>query len=340
MNKEIFRAFLTQTRKEAGLTQKELADKLHVTDKAVSKWERALCYPDLTLMEDLAAALGLTLTELMTCQRAPKEAALSEEQSLAVKSALDISGDAMKRQKRKFRAWAGGGVLLLALLAGIFFLFVIPTQSEQVCVSSKQSDGVDHYIYLETSLRHENHLIRLRCPDQETYDSIQVSQLYNVRFRWNRLTWQGTLLDYRVMEGSVAMGGPMDQAGGSEGVDSLFGYDCVWREIVNISYHPQKEDVYLYTYRYYYLGDGSEYFPDGDAAETDLFTVKECLGAAHYDYDGDGIVELFVRTQYEEEPYMLCDWEDGQVASRYVDSVPEEVRGLLQVVPMGTQGAA
>ena len=65
MNKEIFSAFLAQARKDAGLTQKELADQLHVTDKAVSKWERGLCYPDLTLMEDLAAALGLTLPELM-----------------------------------------------------------------------------------------------------------------------------------------------------------------------------------------------------------------------------------------------------------------------------------
>lgn len=331
MNKEIFSAFLAQARKDAGLTQKELADQLHVTDKAVSKWERGLCYPDLTLMEDLAAALGLTLPELMACQRQTED----NDPNAAVKSVLDISDDAIKRQKSKFRAWAGAGVLLLALLAGICLLFVMPTQSEQAHVSSKQSDGVDHYIYLETSLQHENHLIRLRCPDQETYDSIEVSQLYDFRFRWNRLTYQGTLLDYHVMEGAVAIGGPMDQTGGGEGVDSLFGYDCVWWEIVNVSYHPQKEDVYLYTYRYYYLGDGSEYFPDGDAAETDLLTVKECIGAAQYDYDGDGIVELFVRTQYEEEPYVLCDWENGQATSRYVENVPAEVLDLLQVVPLG-----
>ena len=62
MQKEIFGAFIAHTRREQGLTQKALADKLHVTDKAVSKWERGLCYPDLTLMEDLAVALGLTMT--------------------------------------------------------------------------------------------------------------------------------------------------------------------------------------------------------------------------------------------------------------------------------------
>ena len=55
MNKEVFGTFIAEMRKEKGLTQQNLADQLHVTDKAVSKWERGLCYPDLTLMEPLAA---------------------------------------------------------------------------------------------------------------------------------------------------------------------------------------------------------------------------------------------------------------------------------------------
>lgn len=335
MNKEIFRAFLTQVRKEAGLTQKELANRLHVTDKAVSKWERGLCYPDLTLMEDLAAALGLTLTELMTCQRAPKEAALSEDQSLAVKSALDISGDAMKRQKRKFRAWAGGGVLLLVLLVGAFFLSVTATGQEHTYVSSKQSDGVNHYIYLKIYDRRENHLLRLHCPDQETYDAIEPgTQIYDLRFRWNRLTWQGVLLDCQVEEGSLVIGGPTDMVGSCEGVDSLLGYDCVWRKYGNITFRPEQGD-YLYTYHYYYFGDGSEYFPDDLMAETHLITIRDCLAVVHCDYDNDGIVELFVRTQYDEKPYMLCDVEDGQVTSRYVDNVPDEVQKLCYAVPVG-----
>ncbi|MBR2895889.1 MAG: helix-turn-helix domain-containing protein, partial [Oscillospiraceae bacterium] len=51
MNKETFGAFVANTRREVGLTQRSLAEKLHVTDKAVSKWERGLCYPDVTLSE-------------------------------------------------------------------------------------------------------------------------------------------------------------------------------------------------------------------------------------------------------------------------------------------------
>ena len=59
MNKQQFGSFIADNRKAAGLTQKALAERLHVTDKAVSKRERALSYPDVTLLEPLAEALGL-----------------------------------------------------------------------------------------------------------------------------------------------------------------------------------------------------------------------------------------------------------------------------------------
>lgn len=49
-----FGSFVAQLRKERGLTQKELAQRLHVTDKAVSKWETGRGFPDLKLLEPLA----------------------------------------------------------------------------------------------------------------------------------------------------------------------------------------------------------------------------------------------------------------------------------------------
>lgn len=56
-------------RKEQGLTQKALAGQLKVTDKAVSKWERGLCCPDIALLERLAAVLGVTVEELLAGER-------------------------------------------------------------------------------------------------------------------------------------------------------------------------------------------------------------------------------------------------------------------------------
>ena len=65
MNAKDFGAFLAQTRKACGLTQADLAAQLHVTDKAVSRWERGVGLPDINTLEPLADALGLTLSDLM-----------------------------------------------------------------------------------------------------------------------------------------------------------------------------------------------------------------------------------------------------------------------------------
>ena len=50
LNKQAFGAFLAQLRREKGWTQKDLAEKLYVSDKAVSKWERGLSVPDVSLL--------------------------------------------------------------------------------------------------------------------------------------------------------------------------------------------------------------------------------------------------------------------------------------------------
>ena len=58
-------------RKEKGLTQKELADKLNITDKAVSKWERDVACPDTMTIPKLAEILGVSVEELMNAKAVP-----------------------------------------------------------------------------------------------------------------------------------------------------------------------------------------------------------------------------------------------------------------------------
>ena len=77
MNAKDFGAFLARTRKACGLTQADLAAQLHVTDKAVSRWERGVGLPDINTLEPLADALGLTLSDLMHC-RDPQETSLPD----------------------------------------------------------------------------------------------------------------------------------------------------------------------------------------------------------------------------------------------------------------------
>ena len=63
-----FGKFIVLKRKEAGLTQKELAETIHVTESAVSKWERGVSYPDIALITSLCAALHITEHELITAE--------------------------------------------------------------------------------------------------------------------------------------------------------------------------------------------------------------------------------------------------------------------------------
>ena len=65
-NKKTFGAYILQRRRELGMTQKELAEKLYVTESAVSKWERGLSYPDITILQNLCAILQVTEHELLT----------------------------------------------------------------------------------------------------------------------------------------------------------------------------------------------------------------------------------------------------------------------------------
>lgn len=61
---------ISSRRKELGMTQKDLAEKLNITDKAVSKWERGIACPDTAAIPKLAQILGISLEELMTAKPA------------------------------------------------------------------------------------------------------------------------------------------------------------------------------------------------------------------------------------------------------------------------------
>ena len=114
MDKQLFGAFIAEQRKRQGLTQQQLAQALHVTDKAVSKWERGLSYPDVTLLHPLAAALHLAVDDLLTCRPGESEEHLEHNTpatpaaSSAVQAVVDIShaNDVQQQKHRRFRAVA------------------------------------------------------------------------------------------------------------------------------------------------------------------------------------------------------------------------------------------
>ncbi|MCL2375409.1 MAG: helix-turn-helix domain-containing protein [Firmicutes bacterium] len=83
-------AFITETRKAKGLTQSELADKLHVTDRAVSKWECGKGLPDSSLMLRLGDVLGISVTELLCGEKVSSTDAIARSEENAVELLKEI----------------------------------------------------------------------------------------------------------------------------------------------------------------------------------------------------------------------------------------------------------
>lgn len=129
LNKERFGEFLAEHRRKMGYTQKELAAKLFVSDKAVSKWERGAGMPDISLLIPLADILGVTVTELLEGRRIEKASPMNAEQvENLVKRALTLSEEhpeaSRMRKKRHGLIFVTAAAMafleLLLLLATVY----------------------------------------------------------------------------------------------------------------------------------------------------------------------------------------------------------------------------
>jgi len=110
-------SFISQLRKEKGLTQKQLADAIGVTDKAVSRWETAKNYPDIELLEQIAQFFNVTVSELLEGKRIPKEnlADISENQVVE-----QIKNN--KKSKKKYQLTI---IIILCMIIALFSLLVV-----------------------------------------------------------------------------------------------------------------------------------------------------------------------------------------------------------------------
>lgn len=115
LNKEQIGTFIADLRRTKGFTQKKLAEKIYVSDKAVSKWERGLSLPDISVLEPLADTLGVTVTELLQGRHIETETALTKEEiTKLMQDSLLLSIDEQISRKKRHRKYF---VILCAVLA-------------------------------------------------------------------------------------------------------------------------------------------------------------------------------------------------------------------------------
>ena len=108
--------FIAQLRKEPNMTQADLAQKLQVTDKAVSKWERGLGLPDINSIEPLAEALGVTVLEIMRSERIPVESITPQSASEVITDAFDMVKQQRKQERKSLIRISVGVFISISLL--------------------------------------------------------------------------------------------------------------------------------------------------------------------------------------------------------------------------------
>lgn len=108
--------FIAEIRKEKNMTQAELASKLHVTDKAVSKWERGLGLPDINSIEPLADALGISVAEVMQAERISVGHVTEENASEMLTNAFDIVKQQRKAERTHILLILGAILLIVVVL--------------------------------------------------------------------------------------------------------------------------------------------------------------------------------------------------------------------------------
>ena len=116
--------FIADCRKRKNLTQIQLAEKLGITDKAVSKWERGVAMPDTSIMLELCDILGISVNELLSGEKINMENSSQKNEQLL----LDMAKELEKKNKTIWSSmWAIMIVSMTALIAGIFIAaFLIP----------------------------------------------------------------------------------------------------------------------------------------------------------------------------------------------------------------------
>ncbi len=212
IDKEKFGAFVASCRKEKGMTQQELADKLFLSNKAVSKWETGNSIPDVALLIPLSEVLGVSVMELLECRRMEPVASLSTEQAdTLVKKVIGLSG----REQIKAAPGRGKRALLLMgctlvsiLEAAVVMLMELPGNTQflngmMLVMASMLTVGVYYYIFAKQ-----------RVPAYYDENKISVYSDGMVRINFpgvhiNNRNWHYIIRSMRITTAAMLMGYPL-----------------------------------------------------------------------------------------------------------------------------------
>jgi len=130
--------FISNRRKELNLTQKDLAQKIYISDKAISKWERGLSFPDIEILESLADSLDISIVELLKSEKVKK---LEPEMEDLIKDTLKLTKDENKKNKKKHFFISSVVICVLLILTFIFLYLTTPKYDKNLAAVREYNRG-------------------------------------------------------------------------------------------------------------------------------------------------------------------------------------------------------
>lgn len=154
---------ISDARKKLNMTQKDLADKLYVSDKAVSKWERGLCFPDISVLIPLTEILNISLYDLLRGEKVNKE-----EVEKTLKNTINYSNSEIKRKEKKYKIISSIVIVFIILISIISLIFINKNNDISAIIDRDTIYDISYYSDYKTTIENINgeklELIMMKLP--------------------------------------------------------------------------------------------------------------------------------------------------------------------------------
>ena len=154
---------ISDARKKLKMTQKDLADKLFVSDKAVSKWERGLCFPDISVLIPLTEILNISLYDLLRGEKVNKE-----EVEETLKNTINYSNNEVDRKKKKYIIISSISIFIIVVISMIIIFVINNDRQLSGIIDRDEIHSINYYSDYKTIISDENQekleLIILKLP--------------------------------------------------------------------------------------------------------------------------------------------------------------------------------
>ena len=142
---------ISDARKKLKMTQKDLADKLFVSDKAVSKWERGLCFPDISVLIPLTETLNISLYDLLRGEKVNKE-----EVEETLKNTINYSNNELKRKKKKYIIISSISIFIVLVISTIIICVINNDRQLSGIIDRDTIHNINYYSDYKTTINDEN----------------------------------------------------------------------------------------------------------------------------------------------------------------------------------------